>query len=91
MSELLLREFGMMAKAEELRNLGIVEEADLEEVDEDFLCDPECHGTINLVTINLVGGPTHALGGRQIPDGLVVWSCTSHPGVWVRFPNERNQ
>ena len=38
----------MMAKAEELRNLGIVEEADLEEVDEDFLRDPEC--TINLVT-----------------------------------------
>jgi hypothetical protein len=26
-------------------------------------------------------------------DGLVVLSCTSHPGltVWVRFPNERNQ
>ena len=41
----LLRE---LAKAEELRNLGIVEEADLEEVDEDFLRDPEC--TINLVT-----------------------------------------
>ena len=44
----LLREFCLMAKAEELRNLGIVEEADLEEVDEDFLRDPEC--TINLVT-----------------------------------------
>jgi len=44
----LLREFGLMAKAEELRNLGIVEEADLEEVDENFLRDPEC--TINLVT-----------------------------------------
>jgi hypothetical protein len=38
----LLREFCLMAKAEELRNLGIVEEADLEEVDEDFLRDPEC-------------------------------------------------
>jgi hypothetical protein len=44
----LLREFGLMAKAEELRILGIVEEADLEEVDENFLRDPEC--TINLVT-----------------------------------------
>ena len=44
----LLRDFCLMAKAEELRNLGIVEEADLEEVDEDFLRDPEC--TINLVT-----------------------------------------
>jgi hypothetical protein len=44
----LLQEFCLMAKAEELRNLGIVEEADLEEVDEDFLRDPEC--TINLVT-----------------------------------------
>ncbi len=19
------------------------------------------------------------------------WACTSHPGFWVRFPNERNQ
>ena len=63
--------------------MGIVEEADLEEVDEDFLCDPECHGTINLETINL-----HALDGLQIPDGLVVRSCTSHHGVWFRFPNE---
>ena len=44
----LLREFCLMAKAEELRNLGIVEEADLEEVDEDFLRDPKC--TINIVT-----------------------------------------
>ena len=31
------------------------------------------------------------LCGLQIPDGLVVWSCTRHPGVWVRFPNERSQ
>ena len=39
-----------MTKAEEMQNLGIVEETDLEEVDEDFLRDPEC--TINLVTKN---------------------------------------
>ena len=25
------------------------------------------------------------------PIGLVVGSCTSHPGVWGSFPNERNQ
>ena len=38
----LLREFNLMAKAEELRSLGIEQEADLEEVDEDFVRDPEC-------------------------------------------------
>jgi len=64
--------------------LGIVEEADLEEVDEDFLCDPECHGTINLETINL-----HALDGLQIPDGLVVRSCTSHARVLDSFPKRK--
>jgi hypothetical protein len=42
----LLNEFGLMFKAEELRSWGIVQEADLEKVDENFLCDPK----INLVT-----------------------------------------
>jgi hypothetical protein len=40
-----------------------------------------------------------ALGGLQdplmvgvrSPDGLVVGSCTSHPGVLGSIPNERNQ
>ena len=31
------------------------------------------------------------LGGLQIPYGLVVRSCTRHPGVWVRFPKKRRQ
>ena len=85
----LLREFGLMAKAEELRNLGIVEEADLEEVDEDFLCDPECHGTINLETINLVGGPTPWMGSRS-PMGWWFGLAPATLEFWIRFPNERN-
>ena len=43
----LLKEFGLMLKAEELRSWGIVQEADLEKVDENFLRDPK----INLVTV----------------------------------------
>jgi hypothetical protein len=35
--------------------------------------------------------PDPLMVGIRSPDGLVVGSCTSHPGVWVRFPNERNQ
>jgi hypothetical protein len=31
-------------------------------------------------------GPSPALGGLQIPDGLVVRSCTSHPGVLGSIP-----
>jgi hypothetical protein len=30
-------------------------------------------------------------GWDQIPRWAGGWACTSHPGVWVRFPNERNQ
>ncbi len=35
--------------------------------------------------------PDPPMVGIRSPIGLVVGSCTSHPGVWVRFPNERNQ
>jgi len=72
--------------------LGIVEEADLEEVDEDFtfLCDPEFHGTINLETINLVGGPTPWMGSRS-PMGWWFGLAPATLEFWIRFPNERNQ